>query len=85
MKYRSHSHSADFREYLTHYDDITVGLAQFALVLDQENGFSYVGQNTGDDNELGISVLSIILIIATIILAIMLTFTGITYCIRVTS
>jgi len=72
-------------EYLTHYDNITVGLAQFALVLDQEDGFSYVGQNTGDDNELGISVLSIVLIIATIILAIMLTFTGITYCIRVTS
>ena len=76
---------AYFREYLTHYDNITVGLAQFALVLDQEDGFSYVGQNTGDDNELGISVLSIVLIIATIILAIMLTFTGITYCIRVTS
>ena len=74
-----------FREYLTYYDNITLGLAEYALVLDQEDGFYYVGQNTGEDNDLGISVLSIVLIIATVILAIMLIFTGITYCIRVTS
>ena len=73
------------REYLTHYDNITVGLAALGLVLDQESGFSYPGQSTGGDNDPLVGTAEIILIIATIVLGIMLAFTVITYCIRVTS
>ena len=35
-----------FREYLTHYNEITIGLAQYALVLDEDDGFSYITTTT---------------------------------------
>ena len=62
-----------------------MGLAELGLILDQESGFSYPGQNTGGDNDPLVGTAEIILIIATIVLGIMLGFTVITYCIRVTS
>ena len=31
---------------MTHYDEITIGLAQYSLVLDRDDGFSYPGQGT---------------------------------------
>ena len=31
---------------MTHYDEITIGLAQYSLVLDRDDGFTYPGQGT---------------------------------------
>lgn len=72
----------DIRRYEQVFRELTLGLANLSLTLKRENGFG-TGDTDGAENTGGTNTATIVLIIATALLALILVCLVVTYFIRV--